>query len=42
MCCAWRGAALSVGSSIRWQQAAPGNDPAREFTPDVWNDGAMG
>jgi hypothetical protein len=23
---AWRGAAFQVGSSVGWQQAAPGND----------------
>jgi hypothetical protein len=29
---AWRGAALQCGSSIGWQQAAPGNNPGDAFT----------
>ena len=30
---AWRGAALSAGSSIRWKQAAPGNGSVMGKSP---------
>ena len=33
---AWRGAALQYGSSMGWQQAAPGNDPTPCFAHRVY------